>query len=88
MERVVGYFEGWAKNRPCEVFWPEQIPTGLYTHINFAFGRIHPDTFILEPNAPEDTKMYERLALLKKRCDDRHRRVVEHQPVGVGHRIE
>ncbi|KAL9560672.1 hypothetical protein ACKAV7_015163 [Fusarium commune] len=39
MERVVGYFEGWAKNRPCEVFWPEDIPIGLYTHINFAFDK-------------------------------------------------
>ncbi|KAF4984898.1 hypothetical protein FDECE_17002 [Fusarium decemcellulare] len=67
MERVVGYFEGWAKNRPCEIFWPEQIPIGLYTHINFAFGTINPNTFILEADEPEDKDMYERLMLLKKK---------------------
>lgn len=67
MERVVGYFEGWAKNRPCEVFWPEQIPIGLYTHINFAFGTINPNTFSIEANDREDTNMYERLMLLKKK---------------------
>jgi len=67
MERVVGYFEGWAKDRPCEVFWPEKIPTGLYTHINYAFGTINPTSFHLESNGPEDEAMYERLMLLKKR---------------------
>ncbi|KAF5591120.1 hypothetical protein FPCIR_6195 [Fusarium pseudocircinatum] len=67
MERVVGYFEGWAKNRPCEVFWPEDIPIGLYTHINFAFGTINPNTFSIEANDREDTNLYERLMLLKKK---------------------
>jgi GH18 family chitinase len=66
MERVVGYFEGWAKDRPCEVFSPEQIPIGLYTHINFAFGTINPNTFQIEANAPEDKAMYQRLMFLKK----------------------
>ncbi|RMJ03310.1 hypothetical protein CDV36_015165 [Fusarium kuroshium] len=67
MERVVGYFEGWARDRPCEVFWPEQIPIGLYTHINFAFGNINPKTFALEANTLEDKVMYERLMFLKKK---------------------
>ncbi|KAF5576582.1 hypothetical protein FPANT_10866 [Fusarium pseudoanthophilum] len=67
MQRVVGYFEGWAKSRPCEVFPPEQIPIGLYTHINFAFGSINPNTFLIEANDPEDVDMYERLMLLKKK---------------------
>ncbi|KAM0542827.1 hypothetical protein ACHAPJ_012607 [Fusarium lateritium] len=67
MERVVGYFEGWARNRPCEVFSPEQIPIGLYTHINFAFGTINPKTFSVEADSPEDKKMYERLMFLKKK---------------------
>ncbi|RKL14549.1 hypothetical protein BFJ70_g15708 [Fusarium oxysporum] len=67
MLRVVGYFESWAKDRPCEVFNPEDIPIGLYTHINFAFGTINPDTFHLEANTPEDKLAYERLTFLKKR---------------------
>ncbi|KAF9775553.1 hypothetical protein IL306_006324, partial [Fusarium sp. DS 682] len=67
MERVVGYFEGWAKDRPCEVFWPEQIPMGLYTHINFAFGSINPNTFLIEASDARDKEMYQRLMLLKKK---------------------
>lgn len=67
MERVVGYFEGWARDRPCNVFWPEQIPIGLYTHINFAFGTINPKTFALEANAYEDKAMYKRLMFLKQK---------------------
>ena len=66
----MGYFEGWARDRPCENFWPEQIPTGLYTHINFAFGRINPDTFVIEASDPRDKLMYERLMSLKKRDKD------------------
>ncbi|CAF3591564.1 unnamed protein product [Fusarium graminearum] len=65
--RVVGYFEGWAKNRACEVFMPEQIPIGLYTHINFAFGTINPFTYVVEANDEEGKLMYERLIALKRR---------------------
>ncbi|CAG2015259.1 unnamed protein product, partial [Fusarium graminearum] len=65
--RVVGYFEGWAKNRACEVFMPEQIPIGLYTHINFAFGTINPFTYVVEANDEEGKLMYERLIVLKRR---------------------
>ncbi|KAF5227917.1 hypothetical protein FAUST_11455 [Fusarium austroamericanum] len=64
---VIGYFESCAKDRPCEVFNPEDIPIGLYMHINFAFGTSNPDTFYLEANTPEDKLAYERLTFLKKR---------------------
>jgi chitinase len=64
--RVVGYFEGWAKNRPCNVFWPEQIPAGIYTHINFAFAIIDPKTFKIAPAHPSDVNLYRRLVLLKQ----------------------
>ena len=62
---VVGYFEGWASSRPCNVFWPEQIPAGVYTHINFAFATINPATFTVEPAANADINIYRRLMLLK-----------------------
>ncbi|KAF2820809.1 glycoside hydrolase [Ophiobolus disseminans] len=64
---VVGYYEGWAKNRPCNVFWPEQIPIGIYTHINFAFAIIDPKTFKIAPSSPDDANLYKRLMLLKQR---------------------
>jgi GH18 family chitinase len=42
---VVGYYEGWSPNRPCNKFYPEQLPVGVYTHLNFAFASIDPVTF-------------------------------------------
>ena len=66
--RVVGYYEGWATtNRPCNVFLPEQIPVGVYTHINFAFAVIDPKTFKIAPSAPTDINLYKRLTLLKQK---------------------
>ncbi|KAG7412159.1 Chitotriosidase-1 [Fusarium oxysporum f. sp. rapae] len=67
VSRVVGYFEGWAKARPCEAFSPEQIPIGLYTHINFAFATIDPKTFEIKPDKESDIRMYKRLTELKRR---------------------
>ncbi|KAH5292828.1 hypothetical protein HBI11_188100 [Parastagonospora nodorum] len=63
---VVGYYEGWAKSRPCNVFWPEQIPIGVYTHINFAFAVIDPKTFKIAPSSEGDINIYKRLVLLKQ----------------------
>ncbi|EWG55818.1 hypothetical protein FVEG_17600 [Fusarium verticillioides 7600] len=67
VSRVIGYFEGWAKARPCEAFSPEQIPIGLYTHINFAFATIDPKTFEIKPDKESDIRMYKRLTDLKRR---------------------
>ncbi|KAF7544087.1 hypothetical protein G7Z17_g10230 [Cylindrodendrum hubeiense] len=67
ISRVVGYFEGWAQNRPCEAFWPEQIPIGLYTHINFAFATINPKTFTVHADKESDIQIYKRLIALKKK---------------------
>jgi chitinase len=65
--RVVGYYEGWATNRPCNVFLPEQIPTGIYTHINFAFAVIDPATFKIALSSPSDVNLYKRIMLLKQK---------------------
>ncbi|EJT79718.1 hypothetical protein GGTG_04802 [Gaeumannomyces tritici R3-111a-1] len=68
--RIVGYFEGWASNRPCNVFWPEQIPIGLYTQINFAFATIDPVSFKVMPATQADVNLYRRLMLIKKQDPD------------------
>ncbi|KAL4795046.1 glycoside hydrolase superfamily [Aspergillus venezuelensis] len=54
MTRVVGYYEGWASRRPCHDFWPEQIPVGVYSHINFAFATIDPETYEVGPSDKRD----------------------------------
>lgn len=69
-ERIIGYYEGWANERPCNVFWPEQIPIGLYTHINFAFANIDPETFKVVPGSHSDINLYKRVVYLKQRDPD------------------
>ncbi|CAN9442964.1 unnamed protein product [Alternaria alternata] len=66
LNRVVGYYEGWGARRPCNAFFPEQIPRGVYSIINFAFATIDPQTFEVLPATPEDIPLYKRLTALKK----------------------
>ncbi|KAJ5710985.1 glycoside hydrolase [Penicillium malachiteum] len=65
LDRVVGYYEAWASRRPCNAFWPEQIPLGIYTHINFAFAAIDPDTFEVRPDETGDLDLLKRVTQLK-----------------------
>ncbi|KAL6786532.1 putative class V chitinase [Trichoderma sp. SZMC 28012] len=70
-ERVVGYYEGWAMQRKCNVFNPEKIPLGVYTHLNYAFATIDPKTFEVLPATVEDQQdTYDRVTWLKKRDPD------------------
>lgn len=66
MQRVVGYYEGWAPGRSCDKFQPEDIPPGVYTHLNFAFASINPVTFKVVPVAAGDPDLYVRLTNLKR----------------------
>ncbi|RHZ63005.1 hypothetical protein CDV55_105498 [Aspergillus turcosus] len=65
LDRVVGYYESWATRRPCNAFWPEQIPMGVYTHINFAFAAIDPETFEVRPGDSRDLDLLMRVTQLK-----------------------
>ncbi|RFU82010.1 chitin-binding, type 1 [Trichoderma arundinaceum] len=70
-ERVVGYYEGWAMQRKCNIFNPEKIPLGVYTHLNYAFATIDPKTFEVLPASIEDQQdTYDRVTWLKKRDPD------------------
>ncbi|OBT95158.1 hypothetical protein VE01_07296 [Pseudogymnoascus verrucosus] len=64
-KRVVGYYESWATGRPCNRIYPEQIPSDIYSHINFAFASIDPTTFELVPADVADIDLYKRVANLK-----------------------
>jgi chitinase len=66
INRVVGYYEGWATGRPCDAFSPEQIPLGVYSHLNFAFASIDPITFQIVPASSRDPDLYRRLTALKR----------------------
>jgi chitinase len=45
---------------------PEDIPLGVYTHINFAFALVHPKTFRIEAMDAETLKLYQRVTKLKE----------------------
>ena len=46
---MVGYYEGWATRRLCQAYMPEDVPAGVYTHLNFAFASIDPNTYKIVP---------------------------------------
>ncbi|KAM0350176.1 hypothetical protein ACHAPU_003341 [Fusarium lateritium] len=69
-KRTVGYYEGWNYQRPCGNMEPEEIPLGYYTHINFAFALVDPDTYRLAPMDEGTASRYGRVSALKEQQDD------------------
>ncbi|ELR02726.1 hypothetical protein VC83_00837 [Pseudogymnoascus destructans] len=63
--RTIGYYEGWNLERSCQTMTPEKIPLGYYTHINFAFVLIDPDTFTIAPMGDDVAALYTRVTGLK-----------------------
>lgn len=45
---------------------PEALPAGAYTHLNFAFAYINPDTFEVAPMSESDMGLYSRFTGLKE----------------------
>ena len=66
-KRTVGYYEGWNYQKPCGRMEPEDIPLGYYTHINFAFALIDPQTFRLDIMDPGTASRYNRVSALKEK---------------------
>lgn len=66
LSRAVGYYEGWAASRPCKQIFPEDIPIGVYTHLNFAFAAIDPETFAVVPASTLDTTLYSQVTGIKR----------------------
>lgn len=66
LKRVVGYFEGWASRRSCNRFRPEKIRSRVYSHINFAFATVDPDSFEIRPAHARDVSLYTRVTTWKQ----------------------
>lgn len=66
-KRTVGYYEGWNWQRPCGNMPPNKIPPGYYTHINFVFALIHPQTFHIMPMDEGMGQLYNDVTGLKAR---------------------
>ncbi|KAM5362792.1 hypothetical protein ACJZ2D_012324 [Fusarium nematophilum] len=70
VNRVIGYYEGGAAHRSCDRFTPGDIQAGVYTHINFAYAVIDPDTFRISPAFKGDAETYRQLAQLRQSNPD------------------
>ncbi|KAH8811227.1 hypothetical protein F5884DRAFT_749620 [Xylogone sp. PMI_703] len=66
VKRNIGYYEGWSNTRVCDVMEPESIMASGYTHLNFAFASIDPNTFEVVPASATDVALYSRLTGLKR----------------------
>ncbi|EXL90976.1 hypothetical protein FOIG_15781 [Fusarium odoratissimum NRRL 54006] len=69
-KRTIGYYEGWNYQRPCGNMEPEDIPFGYYTHIDFAFALVNPDTYRLDPMDAGTASHYGRVSALKEQQND------------------
>jgi chitinase len=63
--RTIGYYEGWNWQRSCGTMTPDEIPLGYYTHINFAFSLIDPDSYRLVPMDDITGTLYSAVSSLK-----------------------
>ncbi|TFK33711.1 glycoside hydrolase superfamily [Crucibulum laeve] len=64
-KRTIGYYESWGNTHPCNKMYPEGIPIGSYTHLNFAFAFINPSTFVVSPMSDRDPALYTHFTALK-----------------------
>ena len=46
--------------------YPEGIPIGAYTHLNYAFAFVDPTSFAISPMSDQDLDLYSRFTALKE----------------------
>ncbi|KAJ5653046.1 hypothetical protein N7490_000049 [Penicillium lividum] len=51
VRRVIGYYEGWAKNRTCDSWSPSDLAVDGLTHLNYAFATFdhNGDNWVVSP---------------------------------------
>ncbi|KAF7592768.1 hypothetical protein BBP40_012526 [Aspergillus hancockii] len=66
--KTIGYYEAWnVERRACDKVEPKDIPLGIYSYLNFAFGLIDPKTFRVAPMTEATASRYRSLTQLKAR---------------------
>ncbi|KAK0630488.1 hypothetical protein B0T17DRAFT_222151 [Bombardia bombarda] len=64
--RTIGYYEAWSTTRACDGMYPENIPAGAYTHLNYAFAFVDPVSFAIAPMSDLDKELWPRFTALKE----------------------
>ncbi|KAF2705719.1 glycoside hydrolase family 18 protein [Pleomassaria siparia CBS 279.74] len=66
--RKVGYYQGSnTRDRWCNNVFPNDIDSGGYTHLFFAFASVDPNSFAVVAADPGDVKLYTEFTALKTR---------------------
>ncbi|CZR66788.1 uncharacterized protein PAC_16689 [Phialocephala subalpina] len=63
-QQLIGYYESWSYDRPCDAWAPENITAGVWTQLNYAFALIGSDYTISQMNS-FDAELYPRFTNLK-----------------------
>ncbi|KAL4904228.1 hypothetical protein BDW74DRAFT_185842 [Aspergillus multicolor] len=64
-KKVIGYYEGWSTSKKCNGLNPEDLLIGAYTHLNYAFAFIDPDSYKIANMQDSDEEYMPRLTALK-----------------------
>ncbi|KAF2737441.1 hypothetical protein EJ04DRAFT_430966, partial [Polyplosphaeria fusca] len=65
--RVIGYYEAWARDRQCSGMPFDKIPSGSMTHAYFSFGYITPGEFRVVPMDDLPTSLFEEFNNIKNK---------------------
>lgn len=65
LSRHKDYTAGRVTNIRILTVYPEDLLTKAYTHLNFAFAFVDPDSFEIAPMSSGDTALYSRFTALK-----------------------
>ncbi|PVI07196.1 glycoside hydrolase family 18 protein [Periconia macrospinosa] len=63
--KTIGYYESWSYGRDCDATAPEAIDSTMWTHINFAFALVNPQTFEISKMNSYDDMLYPKVIDLK-----------------------
>ncbi|KAK3299587.1 chitinase [Chaetomium fimeti] len=63
--KLIGYYEGWSTTKACNGMNPESLLFTAYTHLNYAFAFIDPNTYKIANMQDSDEKYMPRLTALK-----------------------
>ncbi|KAL4812079.1 hypothetical protein BDW67DRAFT_194002 [Aspergillus spinulosporus] len=64
-KKVIGCYEGWSTSKKCNGLNPEDLLMGEYTHLNYAFAFIDPESYKIANMQDSDEEYMPRLTALK-----------------------
>ncbi|KAJ8132429.1 hypothetical protein O1611_g1195 [Lasiodiplodia mahajangana] len=66
MKKRIGYYESWSTTRSCGSWTPSNIDPTKWTHLNYAFALVDPNTFGIAQMNTFDVELYTEFTGLKR----------------------